>query len=301
MKLSNQSPLVSIIIPTFNRELYLRHAVQSVLDQTFTDWELIIVDNNSTDGTDKFLETLEDTRIKVLKIKNYGIISVSKNLGIYQSKGDWVAFLDSDDWWHPSKLSECKKYMVDSIDLIYHDCKVESSNTKQKDIKSRQLKSPVLFDLLLNGNPIVVSSVVVKKSLLADVDYMNEDADLNAAADYNTWLKIANITDCFLRIPQELGYYRFHENNFSTDTIVEATLKSMGDFFYLLDKKQQHKVVLALTYSQARIRFINKNFVNCKVDLIEVLRHGDFLKRLKSIWMLSQIWFKPSRISKKIS
>ncbi len=299
MKLHKQNPLVSVVIATYNREVFLRQAVQSVLDQTFTDWELLIVDNESTDGTGEYLKTLKDSRIKVLKIRNNGIISISKNLGICQSKGVWVAFLDSDDWWHHSKLFECKKYMIDSVDLIYHDCKVESKHIKRKDINSRQLKSPVLFDLLLNGNPIVGSSVVVKKSLLAEVNNMNEDADLNATADFNTWLKIASKTESFLHISQKLGYYRFHENNVSSHTILKPTIDSMGDFFHLLNQKQQRRVVLNLTYSQGRLKFINKDFVGCKIDLVKVVRHGGFLNRLKSIWMLVQIWPNGLRISKQ--
>lgn len=299
VKLHKQNPLISVVIPTYNRELFLRQAVQSVLDQTFTDWELLVVDNESTDGTDKYLKTLKDSRIKVLKIRNNGIISISKNLGSSQSNGKWIAFLDSDDWWCHNKLIECNKYMIDSVDLIHHDCKVESPHIRRKDIRSRQLKSPVLFDLLLNGNPIVGSSVVVKKSLLADVGYMSEDANLNITADYNTWLKIASNTESFLYIPQKLGYYRFHKNNVSSQIIVKPTLESMADFFHLLDGKQQRKIILNLTYTQGRINFINRNFVECKIDLIKVLRHGGTLNVLKSIWMLVQVWLRDLRIFSK--
>jgi glycosyltransferase involved in cell wall biosynthesis len=300
VKLHNQNPLVSVVIPTYNREFFLRRAVQSVLDQTFTDWELLVVDNESTDGTAKYLKTLNDSRIRVLNVKNNGIISISKNLGICQSKGKWVAFLDSDDWWHHSKLFECKKYMMDSIALIYHDCKVDSKYIKRKDINSRQLKSPVLFDLLLNGNPIVGSSVVVKKSLLAEVGYMNENANLNTTADFNTWLKIASKTDSFLHIPQKLGCYSFHKNNVSSLAISKPTIESMEDFLYLLDKKQRRRIVSNLTYSQGRLRFINKDFDGCKTDLVKVLRHGGFQNIFKSIWMLVQVWLKSPEILGKV-
>ena len=97
-------PLVSVIIPTFNRANDLARAVKSVIAQTFTSWELIIVDNHSVDNTDEVVRHFNDPRIKLLKIHNDGVIAASRNLGIHFSSGTYIAFLDSDDWWTPDKL-----------------------------------------------------------------------------------------------------------------------------------------------------------------------------------------------------
>ena len=100
-------PLVSIVIPTYNHAKFISKALKSILDQTFKDWEAIIIDNQSTDQTNDILSKYSDPRIKSYKIDNNGIIAKSRNLGIKLSKGKWIAFLDSDDWWTSEKLEVC--------------------------------------------------------------------------------------------------------------------------------------------------------------------------------------------------
>ena len=91
-------PIVSIVIPTYNREQFLSRALISVVSQSFTSWEAIVVDNYSEDNTEQVIEDFGDSRIKLLKIHNRGIIAASRNIGIKTSKGKWIAFLDSDDF-----------------------------------------------------------------------------------------------------------------------------------------------------------------------------------------------------------
>ena len=98
------NPLVSIIIPTYNRANDLKRALQSVFDQTFTDWEILVVDNHSIDETDSLIKSFNDPKIKLLKIHNEGVIAKSRNLGFKHALGEYIAFLDSDDWWKPKKL-----------------------------------------------------------------------------------------------------------------------------------------------------------------------------------------------------
>ena len=95
---------VSIVTPTFNCAPLLRRAIDSVLQQTHQDWELLVVDNHSTDGTEELVRGYRDTRIRYFKIQNNGVIAASRNLAISQAKGEWLAFLDADDWWMPQKL-----------------------------------------------------------------------------------------------------------------------------------------------------------------------------------------------------
>ena len=108
-------PLVSIIIPTFNHANYLSKALQSVLHQTYTNWEAIVIDNYSTDDTDSVITRYNDHRIKYLKIHNGGVIAKSRNAGIKSAKGDWIAFLDSDDTWTSDKLDTCIDNIVNRM------------------------------------------------------------------------------------------------------------------------------------------------------------------------------------------
>ena len=113
-------PTVSIVIPTYNHSKFISKALESVINQTYKNWEAIIIDNNSTDNTDKVINQYNDPRIKYLKIDNNGVIAKSRNLGINEAKAEWIAFLDSDDWWTKDKLEVCLSKIDKNIDFIYH-------------------------------------------------------------------------------------------------------------------------------------------------------------------------------------
>ena len=98
------NPLISIVIPTYNHAHFLHDALLSVIAQTYQNWEAIVIDNHSNDNTDQVVHSFGDARIKLLKVHNQGIIATSRNMGIKKAKGEWVAFLDSDDLWYPKKL-----------------------------------------------------------------------------------------------------------------------------------------------------------------------------------------------------
>jgi glycosyltransferase involved in cell wall biosynthesis len=102
--LANRVRTVSVVLPTHDRVALLRQAVTSVLDQTFGDWELIVADDGSTDGTREYLDGLSDPRVRVLRLAHSGNPAVARNAALRAASGEWVAFLDSDDLWLPAKL-----------------------------------------------------------------------------------------------------------------------------------------------------------------------------------------------------
>ena len=111
----DDSQLISIIMPTFQHGHCISRSIQSVLDQTYESWELIIIDNHSVDNTSDIVLSFKDSRIKYLKFPNNGIIAASRNHGVLISKGDWIAFLDSDDWWEQSKLQASMQFANNCI------------------------------------------------------------------------------------------------------------------------------------------------------------------------------------------
>ena len=113
------SPLVSVVIPSYNHGRFLGRALQSVLDQTYTKSEVIVIDNHSTDNTDAVMASFADLRITYIKIHNNGIIAASRNIGLRLAKGEWIAFLDSDDYWSRNKLEQCILNRSNN-DVIYH-------------------------------------------------------------------------------------------------------------------------------------------------------------------------------------
>ena len=209
--INQQQILISIILPTFNHAKFLKKAIESVINQSYINWELIIIDNNSTDETFEIVSSYSDRRIIYSKIHNNGVIAASRNHGIRLSNGSWIAFLDSDDWWTKNKLSRSVEYInKDKFDLIYHDLfLVYKPNQKSyhRLASSRTLGSPVFEDLLLNGNGILNSSVLVRKDLLEEVGLISCDTNKITWEDYDCWLRISRKTNRFYYIKETLGYY----------------------------------------------------------------------------------------------
>ena len=204
---------ISVVIPTYNSLLYLKEAINSVINQSYENWEILIIDNHSDDGTDKYVENLNNIRIKYYKIQNYGIIAKSRNLGIRLSKGKYIAFLDSDDSWHKDKLLICMNvFKKNNCDFISHNFSLNKNFKKNKKIKIKKISSFKKF--YSSFNPIFCSGVVLKKSILDDVSF-SEKNKYNGTEDYLLWLTLLLNEKTFILIKNILGFYRVHNSNFS--------------------------------------------------------------------------------------
>jgi glycosyltransferase involved in cell wall biosynthesis len=208
---ASKSPEVTIIIPNYNRGYCLDRTIQSVIDQTFDDWELIVVDNNSTDNSLEVIHSFKDDRILSVQTDNDGIIARSRNLGIRNAKGIFTAFLDSDDWWSPTKLEISIDYLRSGADLVYHDLhnifKLPVNIKRSSLVGTRVLISPVFDDLLSNGNAIVNSSVVVRTDLIQKINGFSEEPELVGSEDFDGWMRLSKLTDKFRKLEPVLGFY----------------------------------------------------------------------------------------------
>ena len=229
----NQLPLVSIVIPNFNRGYCIEKTVQSVIDQTYQNWELLVIDNNSTDDSVELINKFGDNRISITTIDNNGIIAKSRNLGIKISKGKYVAFLDSDDWWSKIKLERSILELESGYDLIYHDLYLVTSNKRLqfffRRLKTRSLKAPIFLDLLYNGNAINNSSVVASRSILNDIEGFSEEDALVGSEDFEGWLRFSAKSNKFSRIDLTLGYYWFGSGNMTSPTRSLSNLKNLKE------------------------------------------------------------------------
>ena len=204
------NPLVSIIIPTYNRAEDLKRAISSVLAQSYDKWEAVIIDNHSDDDTNNVIRSFNDARIKTYKINNAGVIASSRNLGISNANGKYVAFLDSDDWWNSDKLQVSVNSLESGYDFVYHPMFVVKKNNFNlflKKTKVRDLDSKIFNDLIIGGNCINTSSVVLRKSIIDQVGGMSEDKGLIGIEDFDTWLRVAKVTQKFQCIHKALGFY----------------------------------------------------------------------------------------------
>jgi glycosyltransferase involved in cell wall biosynthesis len=289
------NPLISVVIPTYNHAHFLGRALQSVIQQSYYNWEAIVVDNNSKDDTDEVIARFRNERITPLKINNHGVIAASRNLGIRNAKGEWVAFLDSDDWWRPEKLSVCVENINENVDLMYHDLAIRRDKATvfgRKVLRGRELTRPVLFDLLVGGNCVINSSVVVRRNLLGRVNGMSEDSEMIAAEDFNTWLRIAQLTENFVYIPKSLGYYTYHSQGISRKDMSIPERAACRAFLSQLNDSQRDCFDTRIEYASARYLFCQRDYERSAPKLKNSLRRGTLSIKLKSLYMLTRALLK---------
>ena len=289
--------LVSIIMPTFNSETVIIKAIDSVISQSYSNWELIIIDNESIDKTLDSVRNYGEKRIKILKIKNNGIIAKSRNLGIRASKGGLIAFLDSDDWWTENKLSESILQIERGYDFVFHKLKIVNKSKKlllTTPYHTRKIENSVFEDLLKYGNFIQNSSVVVKKYLLECVNFLSEDSELIAAEDYDCWLKISKITNKYYCINTVLGYYFYDgngANNLKNKEVYVEFLKNK----YLKNPNivYEGELPIWVLYYDLRRNFLKKNYCGLEKAITDLSRRDiEFTMRVKISYMSIIIFFK---------
>jgi glycosyltransferase involved in cell wall biosynthesis len=192
----SKNPLISVIIPTHNRGWIVKEAIDSVLAQDFTDYELIVVDDGSTDKTPDLLD-LYEKKIVVVRQKNKGV-SAARNKGIATAAGRWIAFLDSDDLWMPKKLSTQVGFFRSHPDALV--CQTEEiwiRNGVRVNPKRRHQKySGMIFERSLELCLVSPSAVMIDRGLFDIVGLFDEN--LPTCEDYDLWLRISSRYPVFL-------------------------------------------------------------------------------------------------------
>lgn len=213
------NPLFSIVIPTYNHAHFLGRALKSVLDQTCSNWEVLLVDNHSEDNTDEVIKNLNDSRIHLFKIHNNGVIAASRNLGIRESRGEWIAFLDSDDCWYSEKLEKILAVIraEGNCDVLCHDELIVDINTGEKRVlRSGPYQDAFYETLLVEGNRLSPSAAIVRQSFVARHGVaFNESRNYITVEDYDFWLQLASVSARFRFVHEVLGEYVIHGSNSS--------------------------------------------------------------------------------------
>jgi glycosyltransferase involved in cell wall biosynthesis len=288
-------PKVSVIIPSYNSIKYLPETLNTVLKQTFTDFEVLIINDGSTDNILDWATTIKDKRVKVITKKNEGLAE-ARNTGIALAKGEYLAFLDADDLWGETKLEKQVNYLNNHSEVGLVDTWVALTDENGKptgtiiktnaegNVIKRILESPTI---VCGSSPLVRNICFDKAGLF--------DKKLSGSADWDMWIRIANYF-MFGLIKEPLTYYRQHYNSMSqnrqkmlTDNVVvieKAFANVSPELNYIktrsygrvhlylawraLDQKNYQEVIsfrkTALSY-YPRLRF-SKNYINQTIGLI---------------------------------
>lgn len=226
-------PLISVIVPTYNYSNFVEKCINSVLEQTYQKIEVIVVDDGSTDDTLTVLQKFED-RVLIYSQENMGV-SAARNAGMQLAKGEYIAFLDADDWWAPSKVEKQMIAMIKSKSNISYSFYVASNlEGHTVPVTSPELNgvlgSQYLRTPLTSPIPLPCSNAIVKREQIGENAF---NTKLSNSADWEFFARVS-IGAHIICIPEFLTYYRIHPKSMSARTLPSFYLQAFLSFFAFL-------------------------------------------------------------------
>lgn len=245
--------MISIIVTTYNRELYLEKCLKSILSQTFTDFSVIVVSDGYFKNTELLIESLNDNRVKLISNIHTGLPSVSRNIGLKNVNTRYVCFCDDDDIWHENKLALQLEFIEKSnSDIIFTDVSLINSIDIEIPIYHSFL-SKKYNSFLINRrkglffkNFICLSSTLFRADVAKIINF-NESLEYRGTEDYLFWLELLINNYNFQFLDIKLVNYRIHENNISKNRN-HAYLRTLNVLKYLSVKYPSYKYHVMLSY-----------------------------------------------------
>lgn len=289
--------LVSIIMPAYNAEKYIADAIQSVLAQTYSAWELIVVDDGSIDRTATIVNEFvrQDSRIKYIFQEN-GRLGKARNTGIASASGPLIAFLDSDDLWIQEKLEKQTRAMAENnADVVFSNAWVFTDdylNAHSETLTSVDglFSGPDFFDSLVLQNHVPVLTVLLKRTALDKTGLFEEAKPYHGCEDYDLWLRLAKAGFVFYGMPDVLARYRRHE------TAMTAMPSSMFQLTLLIVRRYIDQCRLSELDKQRRVTRLYRELVGALIDEGKTSEAKQFLHELY-LWNKNSI---VTRLQKKL-
>lgn len=298
-----EKPLVSIITPTYNHERFIEQCIRSVLSQTYSNWEMIIIDDGSTDKTPEKIEQFKDDRIHYIRQKNVGIWRLHRtyNRALKFSEGDFIAILEGDDFWPSYKLEkQIKVFKKDEIVLSWGKAAVVNDKGEYLGIipsnfdQFRQPNNNYIKKLLYN-NFIPACTVMIRKEALLSIGGFKQPLYL-PYVDYPTWLELSLIGK-FYPIDEILGYWRRHQNQTTwkmPEYMAIGAAKYSLDFFRRLPRYIKEQIgieiddLIKYRISSAYLwlggwALINESWDLAKMYFKKAMNAGSFFIKLKGL------------------
>ena len=269
MNQQNNNTGVSIIMPAYNAEKYIAASIESVLAQTFLGWELIVIDDGSTDATAVIVKqfTVQNNKIKYIYQSN-AKQAAARNNGIKNANFDIIAFLDADDLWLPNKLEYTLSFFnADKYDLVFtntyysdaFDIDISSTFYDDFQIADAEYFGESALKLFIGANRIPILTALVKKDVLVNVGLF--DIDCVPAEDYDLWIRLLKNGSRFLSIHQKTAIYRI-QNNSSTAADRYATSAVLKLLIKNFTRDEFKKLEVQAATKEWLVRWINSALTN---------------------------------------
>jgi glycosyltransferase involved in cell wall biosynthesis len=262
---------VSVVISVYNREQYIKECIESILEQDFKDFELIIIDDGSTDMTLKSIKNFKDERLKIINLPHNCGIGTAKNIGLSAVKGEYIAIMDSDDIAFPSRLSKQVAFLDQNRDIdvlgargvIINETKDNIDFATKQPVLDGEIKARMLF---LNGSAVLHPTMMIRSEFLRKhhLFYENKKQD----EDHQLWIRCIAYGAKFHNLPEELIYKRRHDNNVTKE--LKAT--NWGQERKILLRME----LLGMYYpelSTSKIKHIAEIFnIGAKIDVLKAFK-----------------------------
>jgi glycosyltransferase involved in cell wall biosynthesis len=285
-------PLITVVIPTYNRGLLLRKAVASVLAQTYTHWELIVVDDGSTDDTAEIIHSLKDSGILLLALPHSGNIASLRNAGAKKGSGEWIAFLDSDDEWVSNKLEIQLHLLLEKKKLwSYGGYELMDEVSKTIGYKSgifRPVSGWIARPLITTEVAVNIGSLMVHRKLFHDVGGFNTEPKLLYREDYELALRLSLKAEA-LAVPDLLVRIREHTSR-TTNAFDDGHERTAFVYEHFLNSRPGNKLErlarrrMAYHLAEIAVNCIEKGkYFPAVHQLAKALVHRDRLRHLLSV------------------
>jgi len=277
--MSIDNPTVSVVMPVYNAEEYVREAIDSILQQTFSDIELLIINDGSTDRSLEIIRSCSDMRIRLINnITNIGLAKV-RNQGIREAKGQYIAWLDADDKSHPDRLMKQVNFMNINHEIGLCGTWVKTIGPNRNDGWLYPNDPDVLKCRLLFDDPFATSSIMLRSSLLTQFN-LSFSTEYPPAEDYDLWERLSH--HCrFSNITEFLTYYRLHS---SQTSIIKAVQQQKA--VWKIQKRQIERLnILPFKNEKAIHQMLGLWKCDCSKEFI-IATNEWLLKLYKSNWAM---------------
>ena len=234
-------PLVSILMNCYNGQRYLKEALDSVINQTYKNWELIFWNNQSQDESVKIFNTYHDKRFKLFNSEKHTVLHEGRNLAIQKTSGELIAFLDTDDIWLPDKLSkQVELFRDETIGMVYGNCWILNNNLffkKKKIYYRKKMPTGKVLKSILSDYVVGFSTIIIRKKKIKNIKRVfNTKYDLLADFDFVVNFSINNNIQC---IQEPVAYLRVHEESLS-HTLSDQLILQLKEWYFFA---QSHSIL----------------------------------------------------------